>query len=262
MSKPGKHGIDDDDSFETGKASKRLDTRSTPKNKGLDQNRWIESSLSRKVEVLATEAINKYVTSKEFKESLSETVGFDLAESADEIQILRKKTEERGKIAVEVDGKLDGLEQYSRRNNIRIDGIPQTEEKEDTDRLIIETIKAKIGIVIAPADIWRSHRVGHSKGSTPRQIICKFVRHNIKAKILKEKKSLREKKDKLRVNEDLTKGRLDAIKAINSKLDIYKLWTIDGTIHVRLNKDKDKAKEIIHSLRQLKDLQQFIEKLV
>ncbi|XP_032230074.1 uncharacterized protein LOC116613694 [Nematostella vectensis] len=194
MSKPGKHGIDDDDSFETGQALKRLDTRSTPKNKGLEQSinmkldfntideedeesrspqaassfvnslwplleakldRWIESSLSRKVEVLATEAINKYVSSKEFKESLSETVGFDLAESADEIQILRKKTEEREKIAVEVDGELDELEQYSRRNNIRIDGISQTEEKEDTDRLIIETIKAKIGIVIAPADICR-----------------------------------------------------------------------------------------------------------
>ncbi|EDO40597.1 predicted protein [Nematostella vectensis] len=68
------------------------------------------------------------------------------------------------------------------------------------------------------------------------------------------------KKEKFRVNEDLTKGRLDAIKAINVKLDIYKLWTIDVTIQVRLNKDK--AKEIIHSLRQLKDLQQLIEKLV
>ena len=51
------------------------------------------------------------------------------------------------------------MEQYSRRNSILIHGLPEV-KGEDTDSLVIKTVKEKIGLGISSADIDRIHRLG------------------------------------------------------------------------------------------------------
>ena len=53
----------------------------------------------------------------------------------------------------------DRMEQYSRRNSILIHGLPE-ENGEDTDSLVIETVKEKMGLDISAADIDRTHQIG------------------------------------------------------------------------------------------------------
>ena len=47
------------------------------------------------------------------------------------------------------------------------------------------------------------------------QIIAKFTRHNIKSAIIHKTKVLRESGSDVKIQEDLTHGRLNAIKELN-----------------------------------------------
>ena len=65
---------------------------------------------------------------------------------------------------------LDALEQYSRRDNVKIFGVPEAAQSvsEDTNQVVIDLGK-KIGVDIAPQDISVSHRV-RGGGDGPRQL--------------------------------------------------------------------------------------------
>ena len=75
-------------------------------------------------------------------------------------------------------GCLDRQEQYSRRNWLIIHGLPES-KNENTDELVINTIKVKMGEEIEKNEIDRSHRLGALKNNgKSRPIIIKFVRYN------------------------------------------------------------------------------------
>lgn len=213
-------------------------------------NSWVTSTLNDLVENIATRSVNNYLSSQEFNDKVVKKVNDDVA---------ARMQHHLDRIYPSLDeskAREDDLEQYSRRNSIRINGVPQTTTgQEDTDQIVIDLLNKELGIDIEKRDLDRSHRVGKGK---PRQIIAKFVSHNLKVDILKKRGILRSKAgNKIRINEDLTSGRLTAIKEINEscKGDFKKLWTIDGAIFVRLNND-----EII-TLRSLTNLKEFKDKV-
>ena len=53
----------------------------------------------------------------------------------------------------------DKMKKYSRRNSILTHGLPK-EPGEDTDSIVIETVKKKMGLDISSPDIDRTHRIG------------------------------------------------------------------------------------------------------
>ena len=96
--------------------------------------------------------------------------------------------------------KLDALEQYSRRESIKIIGLAESAPGvvEDTTELVVET---KIGVDVSRHDISVCHRLpGRAKA-----VIAKFVRREKKIKVMKAKKQLKEiAGPKLMIFEDLT----------------------------------------------------------
>ena len=66
---------------------------------------------------------------------------------------------------------LDNLEQHGRRDSLRITGIPDNPEHDDTD--VCQQIK--VDPPFETRDIAVSHRVGKSAGGRPRQILVKFA---------------------------------------------------------------------------------------
>ncbi|KAL8577578.1 hypothetical protein ACOMHN_044258 [Nucella lapillus] len=87
--------------------------------------------------------------------------------------------------------KVDELEQYSRRNSIRVIGVPEC-EGENTDE-ITKKIDSEIGVVVDSSMIDRSHRVGNKpSGNEPgnRAIIVKFTSYRHKQQLLVAKKKL------------------------------------------------------------------------
>ena len=87
------------------------------------------------------------------------------------------------------------MEQYSRRNLILIHGLPEA-KGEDTDSLVIKTVKEKMGLDISSADIDRTHQLGvpPKQSRKVRLVIVKFVRYNDQKKNYTNKKLLKETK--------------------------------------------------------------------
>ena len=75
-----------------------------------------------------------------------------------EIEELKQQVKERDAAIASLRAKVDDLEQYTRRNSVRIMGIPET-SNEDTDKITIAIAK-KIGAEIDIDQTDLSHRVG------------------------------------------------------------------------------------------------------
>ena len=77
------------------------------------------------------------------------------------------------------------MEQYSRRNSILIHGLPEV-KGEDTDSLVIETVKEKMGLDMLSADIDIIYWLGAlpKQSGKVRPVIIKFVRYNDRGKII------------------------------------------------------------------------------
>lgn len=156
--------------------------------------------------------------------------------------ILRKDNENLVKLCSNLDNKVakleasnDSLEQYSRRNSVRISGIPQREQ-ENTDKIVLDVARS-MGVPLEITDIDRSHRVGSDK-NRKRDILVKFVSYRTRQSLLTERKKLRntEGMKDVFINEDLTTNRskllFDARRLVKAKV-LKSAYSADGRILVR-----------------------------
>jgi len=127
------------------------------------------------------------------------------------------------------ESRLDELEQYGRRNNVRIFGV-QENDNEDTNA-IVEKVASKMNVSLPDSAIDRSHRIG-SKGAFPRPIIVKFTSYAYRSEVFFNKKRL--KGTKITVREDLTKTRLKLLKDAAKSYSERNVWSIDGVIMVNV----------------------------
>ena len=107
---------------------------------------------------------------------------------------LHEVEQEIDNIQVSIDdqrGKLTYLENQSRRNNLRIDGIPEEEGEtwETSEQKVKEAIKNKLRLQI-DVNIERTHRVGkrlsnRGRSDKPRTIVCRLRDWKQKEPILK-----------------------------------------------------------------------------
>ena len=129
----------------------------------------------------------------------------------------------------------DELEQYSRRNTVRIRGIPEA-LNENTDALVKELAARKLEVPVVDHDIVRSHRVGRKEDDrrTPRDLIVRFTTHNTKVAVMRAARKLRG--SSTFINEDMTRTRSTiAWEARNLKRDnkLTDTWTRDGIIFIK-----------------------------
>lgn len=146
----------------------------------------------------------------------------------------------------------DQAEQYSRRNNIRISGCPET-ANEDTDNIVLK-MASDIGCDLQVHEIDRSHRVGKpgENRTRPREIIVKFTSYRARQKLYKMRVALKDHGYQgTFLNEDLTQYRskllYEARKVVKAER-AKGAWSSDGNI---LIKDFGDA---IHRLSTANDL--------
>lgn len=123
---------------------------------------------------------------------------------------------------------IDSLEQYSRRCNLRIYGVPET-ANENTDAIITSLCKEKLGINVGAELIDCSHRLGKKENGT-RPILVKFCGRNIKRSIFNNKRKF--KGTKIVVREDLTKRKLALMKEVHKRCGV--VWTNECTVFTKL----------------------------
>ena len=120
------------------------------------------------------------------------------------------------------------INRYSRRESIRISGIPEI-EGENTNALVTK-LAADIGVSVTETDISVSHRLPGRPGSA-RPIIVKFVRRDTKTSMMKNKRRLCDLDRKgVFLNDDLTPFRAKLGRTLRNDSTIGNVWTIDGRI--------------------------------
>lgn len=155
------------------------------------------------------------------------------------------------------EAKIDDLEQYSRRNSLRVSGINES-KNENTDDLIIKLSDA-VGAEITLSEIGRSHRVGKpnpGRPDKPRDILVKFVSYRSRQKLYKLRSTFKDNGyGSSYVNEDLTRRRsyiLFKARDLVRSRHLLGAWSSDGNLLARDNKSR------IHRISHEDDLDVFL----
>lgn len=159
-----------------------------------------------------------------------------------------------------LENRVNELEQYSRRNCLKIAGIKE-EEGEDTDVILLNLFQ-KLNIPITTDDTSRSHRVGSriTPATKPRDIIVRFLSYRKRAIVYQARFDLIKANkdispgDRVYINEALTYQRVEVFQKarllVTSKL-LSQTYTQDGVIIVKDNHNKK------HKCVRLTDLAKF-----
>ena len=156
----------------------------------------------------------------------------DLLSSQEEIKRLKTKVST-------LQYQADSLEQYTRRNSLRIDGIPESGGENVYD-VVLELFNEQLKTErkITRDDIDRAHRLsGKPSDGSCRTILVKFVSYQTRQLIFKAKKKLRVIQDhRVYINEDLTQIRQELLynaRKLKRMNKISDCWTYDGRVLVR-----------------------------
>lgn len=140
---------------------------------------------------------------------------------------------------VTAESAIDELEQYGRRNALRITNEWPEREDESTDNLVLKLANDLLGVELQESDISRSHRVGPSQARKPRSVLVKFTSYRARERVYRARMKLKTSREKIFINEDLTKKRGQlAYNARQLKKDqqIQDTWTYDCRVFVKNNK--------------------------
>ncbi|KAF5282232.1 hypothetical protein FQR65_LT14400 [Abscondita terminalis] len=138
---------------------------------------------------------------------------------------------------------FDDLQQYTRRNSIRIFGLKE-DRNENVDQAVISLFNDKLGVQLSVDNIDRCHRLGVVQPGVkkPRAVIVQFTSYRYRAKVFKEKKKL--KGSGITIREELTRARLELLNKSCEKFGFKNVWSNDGVIIVNKNNRKTRIKSM------------------
>lgn len=148
---------------------------------------------------------------------------------------------------------IDRLEQYSRKDSIRIQGIEENRDEKTND--IVVKLAKDIGVNIQDRDISVSHRLpqragrGRNGATRPKPLIVKFVRHDTKVAIMQKKKQLKNKEGyrNVFIDDDLTPLRNKMLRELKRDETVKRCWSIDGRIFCIQEERGQEVKRVIDS---------------
>lgn len=178
----------------------------------------------------------------------------------DEIRLLKAQSTELVDNSIKEAEKLDAVEQYGRRQNLEIMGVPFN-ANEDTNQIAISVAKL-VDVDLSPDQISTSHRLPtptrrkysnandeSQKPPQPPAIIVRFVNRDIRNRIYTNRKKARladfaqfpvEGTQAVYINENLTRQRKKLFWKTKQQAKTcgYKFyWTINGNIFIRQDED-------------------------
>ena len=152
---------------------------------------------------------------------------------------------------------IDENEQYSRRNAIRISGIPdvQNPNSENTNETLRVFFKRYLNVDVEPWEFCRSHRlkVRELKNGQSHPIICKFYSYQVKERVMKARRALKNTpapteidprptpSNRISVNDDLTKMKSQTAfeaRDLKRRKEINDTWVYDGKVMIKLKNDQ------------------------
>ncbi|XP_072051414.1 uncharacterized protein [Amphiura filiformis] len=215
------------------------------------------SAFKQLLEKSLVSTIQAKIETMEEKIAKQDSILFDLQSE------LKQKSDENNKLKVQIKDltentdetarKLNDLEQYTRRNSIRLFGIPESKgKKENCDAIVTNLARDKLGVKVDLQEIDRCHRVGKKTsepGKKPRPIIVKFATYRSRQKVMIVRKKL--KGTGITIKEDLTRANQTLLEQVSRVEEVISSWSSDGRILALVKRD---GKEEIRPVSTLEDL--------
>ncbi|KAK7485550.1 hypothetical protein BaRGS_00023238 [Batillaria attramentaria] len=163
----------------------------------------------------------------------------DLEHSKEKLRKAEEKVEEAKTLAAIAERRVNDLEQYGRRNNVRILGITES-HGEDCEKKVLDIFRNKLRLQsIGNTDIEAAHRVGQRPQShreqqqqrKPRPIIVRFVNRKAADTVLHNRRML--KSTPFVITEDLTRANFALLSYCWDHPDVDDAWSKRGNIFVK-----------------------------
>ena len=157
---------------------------------------------------------------------------------------------------------IDDLEQYTRKHNLEIHGISETQEENIPEKII--KLGKILNVHISNNDIDICHRMATRRtNGDPRPIIVRFISYRAKNELYRARKLLKSvslnnyfhNKKAVYINENLTSYRRDLfakVRKFRKDNQWHSARTIDGKIFVRKSQS-DQVKRI-YGVEDLKNI--------
>ena len=195
-------------------------------------------------------------------ERIEATVNFAVAAAvADkdrEIQQLRQELQETA-------DQVNVLEQYSRKQCININGVPEA-HGENVAQKVLDIARAA-GVELSPSEVDVAHRVGRPRDGSRRAIIARFVSFTARQKLYDRRRELRNATvapgstlttEELRgvyVSDSLTQRNEETMysaRQMKKEGKIWAAWTDNGKMKVKL--ERNGPTKIVNSTSHLHEL--------
>ena len=137
--------------------------------------------------------------------------------------------------------KVDELEQYGRRENIRILGVAERNDERDDGEEVVTNVAKALNVELNPElDIQRVHRLGKKKKgpkAKPRPVIVRFASYKKRMEFMYQKSKLKVHPNfnGVYLTEDLTSLRAKMLKYVKGagKNKFFLFHTINGKIRMK-----------------------------
>ena len=146
---------------------------------------------------------------------------------------------------------INNLEQYGRRNSLRLNNFTPTTppvDEYDLANSVCTFLNRKVLKGASPLDvrdIERCHFIGRAKGNRPKQIIVKFLHYQDRKRVFGAKSNLKNNPHKIFLTEDLTSVNHAVVKQLlplKKANKINSFWSINGQIYVKKDASSDPVK--------------------
>ena len=166
---------------------------------------------------------------------------------------------------IELEKAVSSCEQYTRRENLEISGIPENVSDEDLQEKVLEIVNTvterEDDHVILPKDVHACHRLKKEPSEETPKVIVRMVNRQHTIDVLKNKKKTTEKQDRLQndklfISENLcntNKLLLEEAKKLRKNGQLKRCWTFNGVVHIKIKDSDPKGKKIFH----LSDFEKF-----
>ena len=181
---------------------------------------------------------------------------------------LKNELEDQNDLMHEMERDIVELQQYVRRNNIEIVGIPESVQQEDLEEKVIE-LASELSITLTKNDIEACHRLAKKprdndkNSSQPRRTIVRFVNRKHSESFLKRKKNLKNlnlsrinlNRHRIFINNNLCNyNRMiwGCAKRLFDKNLISRFWTYNGIITIKVSDD-----DVPNKIGHISDLEEL-----